>query len=126
MSQREVAADTLAAIEAHRKAFRMKYWASDYIKPDSDPEQHGVTMCMAGWVCYVLGYTLLGVSGLAINPDNSDRKWHVSQLAGEALELTFLQAWHLFYETDEEQALRILDELADGLGFPNELIKRAV
>lgn len=116
-----VAAAVLEKIDANRKAFNMRYWASDYVKGDCDTNLCGTTMCVAGWVAHVLGYTILGVSGTAFKPGEELKKRHVDAIAQEALELTNAQAYCLFYAS-AETALRILHDLANGLSFPNELI----
>lgn len=120
-TQRGMATAVLEKINQHPESFDMKYWASDYVRADGDASVCGTTLCVAGWVAHLLGYTILGVSGAAFRPGRESKRRYVDQIAQEALELTASQAATLFYAS-KDTALRILEELADGLGFPNELI----
>lgn len=58
----EVAAAVLDAIEAHPEALDMSAWFAptegrEEVRPDDD--LCGTTMCIAGWVAHVTGWTLL-------------------------------------------------------------------
>lgn len=66
-----VAAAVLDRIEANQAAFNMTYWAhlpfARQLAPDAEPGC-GTTLCAAGWVAHVTGWTLVEL------PDDEDEE----------------------------------------------------
>ena len=122
MTQQEVAAMALPYMEKDNgKYLDQGNWTSAKILPEEDPFLCGTTLCSAGWVAHLLGH-IVRTSGYAREFEDGMDGLHVEQIAQEALELTNRQADFLFYGADNETALRCFGEMADGLGFPSDVI----
>ncbi|MFF3848016.1 hypothetical protein [Streptomyces sp. NPDC002328] len=128
----EVAAAVLDGIEANEAAFSMHYWVRTPVRspftPDDEPAC-GTTMCAAGWVAHVTGWTLVDLPEDADEVDLTSRdedgfEYETSagtyaQRGGErrlisdvARDALGLREHNTFWNVTGETALRRLREIA--------------
>lgn len=116
----EIAGVVLDEIEAKPESFNMQYWVAlrsdGRLAPDEAPAC-GTSMCVAGWVAHVTGWTL--VFDLDDDPgwDDEDvmraekdgRREEICEVARLALGL---EEFETFWYSPETEALRRLREIA--------------
>ena len=109
----EVAQAALDGIEFNRDAFAMDSWVTGLtpLLPDDVPSACGTTLCAAGWVAHVTGWTLLG-NGVATRRENGLRRMRAT--ASVAQDALGLKTGQTFWYASEETAYNCLQDIAAG------------
>ena len=116
MTPAEVAKAALDGIEAERAAFNMSSWAHQengqglvHLAPHQSPLSCGTTLCAAGMIAHMLGWTI--TSGGTASKD--DYVSHVSGVAEKALGISPNEG-NLIWYASEGEAIYQLQRIADG------------
>lgn len=110
----DVAREALEVIEADREALDMSNWAHRLggmvsIEPDQDPSACGTTLCAAGIISHMLGWTVTS-GGEAFREGVTS---HVSDVAEMAMGLSMVEGNSIWFSSDDE-AINQLQRIADG------------
>jgi hypothetical protein len=114
----EVASAALRGIDTDRQSFRMDSWMSSPVGtllPETNPASCGTTLCAAGWVAHVSGWTVMrGGQCHRRRPDGSVQTAFIGRVARDALGLPEKQT---FWYVPDEAAYNILQDIAAGRPF---------
>lgn len=117
MPNAEKIRETLAVARANLPRLYMNSWASGRVNPNAASWQEcGVTFCLAGWRAVLDGLRpQADYRGYATGRfvDTSGTVWAADQWAALSMDLTELQSYDLFVQTESVNDIDVLDWAAE-------------